>query len=170
MRLRWVLLALIALVAIGGTLTQLKPASNSSPAVTTDCAGKAGVTLIVDFAGARKTEIKCAPKFSGTGWQLFAATKTQVSGTDQYPEGFVCRIEGYPGASIQGCHSTPTYSQGGWGYFYKSVDTGGKWVFSPTGSALRHPACGSIEGWRYFAPNESPAKTPPASSLTPFKC
>lgn len=162
------LVALIALVAVGGAIAQLRPSNTVSGA--SNCNAAKRVTLLVDFGNSRKVHIKCAANFTGTGWQLFGATATSVSGTDQYPEGFVCRIEGYPTKATQGCHSTPTYAQGGWAYFYKSVETGQKWVFSPTGSALRKPVCGSIEAWRYFAPGKAPAGVTPRSNLVAFKC
>ena len=168
MRLRWVLVALIALVAVGGALTYANPNRESQGA--SDCGAEKRVTLVVDFGDDREPITRCAADFSGTGWQLFNATGTQVSGTDQYPEGFVCRLEGWPTETTQGCHSTPTYSQGGWAYFFKNSTTNPDWTFSPTGSALRKPACGSIEGWRYFGPNEDPAKNPPRTDLEPFRC
>ena len=168
MRLRWVLVALIALVAIGGAFTYSNPAAHNAGA--SDCSASKRVTLVIDFGDSRPPITRCAADFAGTGWQLFAATGTKVSGTDQYPEGFVCRIENWPGVASQGCHSTPTYAQGGWAYFFKNATTNPQWTFSPTGSALRKPACGSIEGWRFFGPNENPAENPPRSNLKPFRC
>ena len=164
------LVALIALVAIGGSFTQLEAGKSDDVRGTSDCTASNRVTLVVDFGDSRKVQFRCAANFNGTGWQLFSATATEVTGTDQYPEGFVCRIEGYPTAADQSCHSTPTYAQGGWAYFYKSSETNGKWLFSPTGSALRKPVCGSLEGWRYFASNKDPASSPPRSNLAAFKC
>jgi hypothetical protein len=169
-RLRWVLIALIALVAIGGAFSASNPATTGHSGGASDCSSKQRVTLVIDFGDERTPLTRCAAGFEGTGWQLFSATATKVAGTDQYPEGFVCRVEGWPTAEVQGCHSTPNYAQGGWAYFYKSTATLGKWVFSPTGSALRHPVCGSIEGWRFFGPNQNPADGPPRSDLNPHAC
>ena len=155
-------------MAIGGMFTQIHPVKVE--ATSSNCNAKHRVTLVVDFANSKKPLVRCAENFSGTGWQLFKATGVSVSGTDQYPEGFVCRIENVPTTSQQPCNSTPTYAQGGWAYFYASLQTSGKWVFSPTGSSLRKPPCGSAEGWRYFKANESPSKSPPRVNFKPFKC
>ena len=170
MRLRWVLIALIAFVAIGGVFSLASnPAPASKSSGLSDCSAKQRVDLVIDFGDGR-VRTGCAANFTGTGWQLFKALGIEVQGTDQYPEGFVCRIDNSPTLQEQGCHSTPRYDQGSWAYFYATAETGGKWVFSPTGAALRHPPCGSVEGWRFIHPGEEPATSPPSTNLRPHQC
>ncbi|MEI6590620.1 MAG: hypothetical protein WCO24_01280 [Actinomycetes bacterium] len=53
MRLRWVLVALIALVAIGGSFTQLEAGKSDDVRGTSDCTASNRVTLVVDFGDSR---------------------------------------------------------------------------------------------------------------------
>ena len=172
--LRPVLIGLVVLVAAVG-LTRIVPSgpaapSNSSPgssATTGALDGPCntqnpGVSLIVDFGkdSGRTPMVECARGFNVAGssvsnelngWQLFAAAGLSVTGTAEYPVGFVCRIEGYPLASDQPCTSTPTYAQGHWAYFVSKAGHGssGNWAFSGAGSSEHKPSCGSADGWLF---------------------
>jgi hypothetical protein len=116
-----------------------------------------GVTIVVDFGDSsdRDPIIRCANNFVGTGWEVFQATAIDVSGTNQYPVGFACRIENFPSSSEQNCMDTPKYSEGSWGYFVLTEQSG--WQVSQVGSAARDAECGSIEGWLFIGPGKQDA-------------
>jgi hypothetical protein len=118
---------------------------------------KNGVTIVVDFGDTADLEpiIRCAADFDGTGWDVFQATGIDVSGTSQYPIGFACRIENFPPISEQNCMDTPKYSEGSWGYFVYSEDSG--WQVSQVGSANRNAQCGTAEGWLFIGPGKQDA-------------
>jgi hypothetical protein len=176
--LRPVLIGLVVLVAAVG-LTRIVPSgqvspSNYSPGSTSakgafdgPCnAQNPGVSLVVDFGrdSARTPIVKCARgfNFAGSsvsnelnGWQLFAAAGLSVTGTAEYPVGFVCRIGDFPLAADQPCTSTPTYTQGHWAYFVSRAGNGssGNWAFSGAGASEHKPSCGSSEGWLFVKGN-----------------
>lgn len=118
---------------------------------------KDGVTIVIDFGESldREPIIRCAIDFAGTGWDVFKAAAIAVSGTDQYPTGFACRIENFPPRSEQNCIDTPTYSEGSWGYFLFSSEKG--WQVSQVGSAARDAECGLAEGWLFIGPGQQDA-------------
>ena len=145
------LIALVALVAAGAVYNALPGTGSPEPTAAKFsegwCAGN-GVTLHVESG--ESTSTRCAIDFTGTGWEIFAATGTKVEGTLNYPTGFVCRIESMP--ANQDCKDLPKYSEGSWSYYFAPV--GAKaWTFSPTGAALRSPECGSAEAWVFVASN-----------------
>ena len=116
-----------------------------------------GVTIVVDFGAStdRDPILRCATEFAGTGWEVFQATAIDVSGTSQYPVGFACRIENFPTNAEQNCMDTPKYSEGSWGYFVYTEESG--WQVSQVGSAARDAKCGSAEGWLFIGPGEQDA-------------
>lgn len=116
-----------------------------------------GVTIVVDFGDSTDLDpiIRCANNFAGTGWEVFQAAAIDVSGTSQYPVGFACRIENFPPSSEQNCMDTPKYSEGSWGYFVYTQETG--WQVSQVGSAARDAQCGSAEGWLFIGPGKQDA-------------
>ena len=116
-----------------------------------------GVTIVVDFGDSSDVDpiLRCANSFVGTGWEVFQATAIDVSGTSQYPVGFACRIENFPPSSEQNCMDTPKYSEGSWGYFVYTQETG--WQVSQVGSAARDAQCGSAEGWLFIGPGQQDA-------------
>jgi len=181
--------ALVALVAIGAAWPaiskaiglQVLPAGSSSVGSEnfTDgacSAGSQGVTLVADFgtASKRKPLIRCAIGFDGsvsaaaTGWALFSAAGVDVAGTEQYPQGFVCRIDGLPNAKQQPCTSTPTVAQGSWVYFTSS--NGSAWHFAMQGAAMSHPACGDFQGWRFVVPADGTGVGGPRVKAASFRC
>ena len=130
-----------------------------------------GVTLVVDFGEASGIDplVKCASEFSGTGWDIFEATQTDVEGTAQYASAFVCRVAGYPAVEVQACTDTPTYDEGTWVYYFATADAPDLWLLSAAGSAQRSPECGSYEGWVFTTPgtpdsHKLPSVKPAASS------
>ncbi len=179
--LRVVLLGLIGLVAVGAFLTGqrglgLTPATDISTASTVraeQCAGASGVSVVIDFGALRpdaQTVERCvqAPA-SITGWHILKAAGFKVSGTELYPTGFVCRIDGQPSEQIEKCADTPLVSLGSWAYFYADERSGNTWVFSGAGAGMRKPSCGSVEGWRFVAAGES-ATTPPVLAPKVQRC
>jgi hypothetical protein len=163
--LRVVLIALVALVAAGAIYNALPGASNHETAsnFTDGWCSDEGVTLHVEAQG--PTSTRCAKEFSGTGWDIFAATSTKVQGTAQYPTGFVCRIAELPVA--QDCKDMPRFDEGSWAYFYAEPgDT--DWHFSPVGSATRKPSCGGVEAWVFV--DGGATSTTPAQAPRTFVC
>jgi hypothetical protein len=157
--LRAVLIALVALVAIGGLVTTgvLGTVPEERKSLTTSSEGFCtvdGVSLLIDFGTSsnEKTVVTCAADFVGTGWDLFAATKQAVEGTSEYPVGFVCRINNFP--AEQPCSSTPTSTEGTWAYYYASADLGNNWKFSIAGASLRKPLCGDVDAWVFVNSGE----------------
>lgn len=171
-----VLVALVALVAIGGLISTIPSEQNAKPAAKAanfhegQCSNEAGVTLVVDFgpSSGRETLVRCAKDFAGTGWQLFAAAEVEVSGTDEFATGFVCRVAGWPSVEAQPCTSTPTPAEGTWAYFVSTDED--TWQFSGQGAAMRKPKCGTAEGWRFVEPGEVGSQSVPKTSPVTFGC
>ena len=164
------LIALVVLAVLGsvyyGFLANAKPdaevsPSASSPAISTAaldraCSNNEGVTVVVDFGSSsdRKPVTKCVTGFAGTGWEALEAAGLNPKGTDEFPSGFVCRIDGVPAVAEQDCADTPTYAEGNWAYYFATLESDG-WLISGAGSAMRSPECGTVEGWRFIENGES---------------
>ncbi|MFM6971683.1 MAG: hypothetical protein ACKOWH_03730 [Rhodoluna sp.] len=174
--LRSILISLVALVAIGGAVSALTSGESSSPisklGSTSGACVDNGVTLVVDFGtGSNKEPIEtCAKNFSGTGWQLFGSTGVSVQGTSEFPESFVCRIQGWPESNLQDCADTPKYSEGTWAFYFADVETGSKWLISGVGASMQKPECGSVEGWLFIAPGENRDTAEPSVAPHPISC
>lgn len=171
---RTALIALIALVAIGGALSLVndskpEPVGKSSTYNEGLCL-EAGVAIVIDFGSSAGLDsiTRCAKNFEGSGWDLFAATNVEVLGTNQYSVGFVCRIENFPDAAVQDCKDTPTYLEGSWGYYL--LDESGSWRVSGRGSSAGEPKCGLAEGWRFIEAGESIGDLVPRVEITPKEC
>jgi len=152
---RAVLISLIAIVAVGGLVVpnlQNEPMSvGSIQNVSQDgtCI-KNGTTLIVDF-GEESTLLpiqKCVVAEGVSGWQVLQSAGLQVSGTAEYPNSFVCRINNWPSQKTEDCAGTPGLLGGSWVYFYSKPGSDG-WLRSPVGAATRKPICGEVEGWLF---------------------
>ena len=177
--LSWLLPALAS--AVGFQVSWSTPSSTTAPNSTKafaqdkptkgSCAND-GVTLVVDPGAdsGKAATAYCALNFSGTGWQLFAQANVSVEGTQQYPGGFVCRINGYPTSTMQDCAETPTTKQGTWVYFNAQYIPKHKstWRFSMQGAATRRPSCGSVDGWVFVRGGNSAVR--PRIAPTPFDC
>ena len=139
-----------------------------------ECLGtKPGITLVVDYGALRsgQPEVRCAINRGSaelTGWSLFLSAGLKVTGTSDYPTGFVCRIDGLPSAAQQDCLHTPTTAEGTWQYFTASR-TGG-WHFSMVGSAMSHPKCGDYQGWRFVKNSDGNGPHLPRVTPKPFSC
>ncbi|MEY3846509.1 MAG: hypothetical protein RJA66_776, partial [Actinomycetota bacterium] len=114
--LRVALWLLIALVAVGGFWKAVE-----SSAGDVDASATKKVTLVIDFGAASKRPTVVAAlddvKQAATGWSLFKTAGIDTRGTDEFPSGFVCRIQGWPSEQEQDCADTPTYSEGHWAYY-----------------------------------------------------
>lgn len=176
-RLRTVLLALIALVAVGSIWSALStagptasPKKSASTATFVDNACNAdsqGVTEVIDFGSGAEPITYCALGFAGTGWDLLNE-HLSVEGTSEYPTGFVCRINDVPTVESQDCANTPTYEEGTWAYFVADKDSAG-WVLSGTGSSMRSPECGTSEAW-VFTSGKNIEQQAPSVEPVIFSC
>jgi hypothetical protein len=170
------LIGLIALVAIGSWLIgahQSSPKDSGQGASTWiqgEChkGDREGTTLVVDFgeASGKSSLVRCVQNYSGNSWALFAAAGMKVTGTAQYPVGFVCRINGVPTAAAQSCASTPDASTGSWAFFIGS----NVWQYALAGASSYQTTCGAVEGWRYVAPGQQVETTAPRVAPHAFIC
>ncbi len=181
--LRTVLIALIALVAIGGLFSALSGVGpTASPSFTpsesanqsreiiegSQCSKQTpGVSIVIDFSGAADNLEFCQQGFEDKGWQLLANI-AEVEGTEQYETGFVCRINGWPARADQDCLDTPKYSEGSWAYFLSNSKH--KWSYSGVGATFHKPACGSAEAWLWVPGSKSPTQSLPSIAPKTFKC
>ncbi len=152
--LRVALIGLIALVAVGWFFANSK-APTANPSIQTPVQDAKSVTLVVDFGKASGKPVQSFDlqnvKSNATGWDLFALANLNVQGTQQFPAGFVCRIEGWPTETSQDCADTPAYSEGHWAYYVTSIQLGGGWLLSGQGAATHIPDCAAYEGWAWVA-------------------
>lgn len=170
--LKAVLFTLVGLVAAGSLVSNAPtPASTKAPESSNQACTKSGITLVIDFGDENKpVENYCVQNFSGSGWQLFEAAKVLVEGTAEYPQSFVCRIQGVPAKQTEDCLSTPGFATGTWVYYIASSYSGDKnWARSAVGAAMRKPQCGDFDGWR-FVRNYSDASASPRIVAKPFRC
>ncbi len=173
--LRTVLIALVALVAIGGLVSTgaLSTVSGGDDKAGLNSAGFCktdGVSLLLDYGTGEQPDIFCAESFEGTGWELFDATSQAVEGTTEYPVGFVCRINDFPSAEEQSCSSTPSGAEGSWAYYYASAELGNNWMFSAAGASMRKPKCGDVDAWVFLKSGEEahePSIAPMTRSCNP---
>jgi hypothetical protein len=166
------LVGLVLLVAVGYVinLNQSKAIEESIPvSVEAGMCLDAGTSLVIDFGTAsdKPAEVICVKNFTGYSWDMFEAAGLEVSGTDRYPVGFVCRIEGLPGEDVEPCAETPGTKNGSWAYFLG--DENNNWLYSPIGASTHKVKCGVSEGWRFLLPGES-IQTPPRISLKSYGC
>ena len=149
-------MGLVALVAIGlawpgltgGSKRSLEPIEHQSKTVT----------LVIDFGDESGRPVESfdltSIKGDAKGWDLFSAAGLDVLGTDQFPTGFVCRIEGWPGVESRDCADTPTFSEGHWAYYVTNTKLGSGWILSGQGAAMHEPKCAGYEGWSWVKGNE----------------
>jgi hypothetical protein len=164
--LRYSLFGLIGLVAIGAVFSVgSKPGAKS--------AAPKAVHLVIDFGEKSgkptvETEIRSLP-IDASGWATLEAARVQVQGTDEYPSGFVCRIQGWPTNSTQDCKTTPASNHGHWAYWIATRTTGSGWMLSGQGAAMHIPNCGDSEGWSWVDSNstQNPPRIPPSETTCP---
>ena len=171
-----ILFSLIGLVAVGSLVSQAPtPTSNNATNVASQACTSPGVTLVIDFGSLNKqAQSFCVSNFSGNSWKLFEAAGLKVQGTAEYPQSFVCRIQGVPSEQTEDCLGTPDFGTGTWVYFVASANTDSDtensgWIKSGAGAAMRKPKCGDFEGWR-FTQGFAETNQVPAIPATPFRC
>ena len=167
---RFSLIGLVALVAIGFAVNQQQSDGDKNKpqsSVTTGLCSTDGTSLVVDFGNDEAVIQKCVTNFSGYSWDLFEAAGLDVAGTEKYPVGFVCRIQGFPTEQDEPCTDTPGTKNGSWAYFL--TDETGAWQYSPIGASTHKSKCGVAEGGRFLKPNK-PVQTPPRSTPQVYDC
>lgn len=115
------------------------------------CAPNAGVTVIVDKVslGDRTVEVGCAPGDQPSGAAAMKRAGFAITGTKQYGENFICRIDGLPSARTEGCQSTPP-SKAYWSY-WTAAKPNDVWGYSSLGAGdpNNKPRKGSVQGWAF---------------------
>ena len=166
------LIGLVALVAIGFAFNQQQTNGDGDevlPAVTSVLCTDNGTSLVIDFGTDQNEALleKCVQNFEGNSWDLFEAAGVNVTGTEKYPVGFVCRIQEFPSDANEACKETPGTKNGSWAFFLS--DENGVWEYSPIGASTHKVRCGLSEGWRFLLPGE-PVQTPPRVTLKNYVC
>jgi hypothetical protein len=163
--LRIALVALIALVAVGSIWSANFASNRDSNRETapTKSSDTKRVTLVIDFGSdsgvaVRSFELNDIPQ-NTTGWNLFGLAHLPVQGTQQFPEGFICRIDGRPNLREQNCTDTPSFAEGHWAYYVTNHELSSGWILSGQGAATHIPECGSYEGWSWV-PGGTESKPP----------
>lgn len=148
-----------ALGAIAVVVLSVPPASADPRKGTPGyCPDATGVTVIIDFQELGGTTIvRCAPGPQGTGLDALRNAGIVVTGTARWGLGFICRIEGRPGAASEACIDTPPASAY-WSYWH--APNAGSWHYSDWGVKNRKPPAGSFEGWS-FSKNKTATTSPP---------
>jgi hypothetical protein len=182
--MRYTLIGLILLAAISAAVPEVTKALGvqsfwpnlgavSEKAISQDACSDEGVTLVIDYGSQsqRPTSSQCAVKYgdsgADSGWNLFSATRNTVAGTSDYPEGFVCRINGFPNSKVESCRHTPSLGSGTWAYFIATDASG--WHYAQIGASVSHPLCGTWQGWR-FIPAGQQRIAPPRVTPQTFQC
>jgi hypothetical protein len=127
------------------------------------CSGSTGVTVVVDLSAfGQGVRVGCAAGAPATGLAAMQAAGFTTTGTTQYGDAFVCRIDDEPDPTEQSCKSTPP-ANAYWAYYH--AKPGDKtWTFSTVGASSFKPAPGTIDGWAFGAsavPSVTPAQVRP---------
>lgn len=160
------LIGLVALVAFGFWYNQSQPnQANQEVVVQQGQCQAAGISLVIDFGSDSNQQIieKCLQNYSGNSWNLLKAAGLNIEGTQKYPVGFLCRINGFPSEESEKCIDTPGAKTGSWA-FYTSTST--SWEYSAIGAASHKAECGTAEGWRFLLPTEELTEVPSAKPQT----
>jgi hypothetical protein len=156
------------LVGVGATVALV---GGPAHAQSGRCAPGTGVTVVVDYGPlGGGTQVGCDPGGAGQpASQVVPAAGFSLTFVNGEP--FVCRIDGKPGSSAEGCQRTPP-ADAYWGLFW-SDGTSGTWTYASVGvGSLKVPAGGFI-GWRFqdgsarANPGTAPVSPRTASSPTP---
>ncbi|MDX8032856.1 hypothetical protein SK803_21780 [Lentzea sp. BCCO 10_0856] len=127
--------------------------------VPAHAAGCDGVTVVVDYRGlGGGVRQGCAPGSPSSGVAALTAAGFGYTYASRQ-QGFVCRINGKPGADADKCVNTSP-ATAYWSYWH--APAGGAWSYSNQGAATYVPARGTVEGWAFGA-GEQPGIAPPAA-------
>jgi len=151
---------MIMLCAIIGPTTS--PAAAHAAGRTGACTGADAnaVTIVIDYQGlGGGTATYCASNLASgsTGLDALAAVGVPVTGTAKDGTGFVCRVNGRPGAGEtitlpngeayqEQCVNSPP-GTAYWSYWWAKA--GGSWGYTSQGAATRQVVFGSYEGWSF---------------------
>src|SRR5689334_16207654 len=129
-------------VAIAG-LAIAAPATRVGAAAPAPCSTTAGVTVIVDFAHFHHGIARgCASGRPATALAAMQAAGFATSGTTQYGDAFVCRIDDLPSPKTEACTATPP-AKSSWS-FYSARPTDATWTYSRVGVLSFRPEVGTI--------------------------
>lgn len=116
------------------------------------CAGKTGVTVVVDFTKLHgKVTIGCARKRPANGLVALRRAGFTYTFVPRQP-GFICTIDRRP----RKCNGAPATAY--WSYWHARPH--GKWMYSKLGAGSYHPKSGWVEGWA-FGKGKPPRISPP---------
>lgn len=164
LKLRVVLIGLVAVVAIGALISTPGAKEEVKEKWTAGWCTSNGVSLTIENVS---VETRCATDFKDTSWNLFVATGNKVRGTNNYPTGFVCQINGLP--AEQDCVDTPRYDEGTWAFFIAAAGTK-SWTYAATGAGRHFSECGSAEAWLFVPADASPETSVPSEKPVTHKC
>lgn len=163
MRLRVRGIATAAVLVMGAVASAPSPAAAWT---TGACPTTSGVTIVVDFtAFGAGVVTRCAAGSPRTGFDVLTDAGFTVEQV-QTMAGFVCRIDGRPGAGAESCVTTPP-ANASWSYWH--AERGGSWTYNPVGAGGSRPAAGSVEGWAFMTggPATPPGIAPPPPPAAP---
>jgi hypothetical protein len=147
---------LFAMLVVAMSIVAPVFASAQSARATTTCTAPQ-VAVAVNLAGTKT--VGCANYSSGlTGWTLLQRAGFTVTGTDAYPDTFVCQIDAIPTDAV--CATTPSGSDS-WSYWHAAPGAT-QWTFSTHGAAGSYPEPGSADAWNL---GQSAPDFPPQSVL-----
>lgn len=149
--------ALAFVVSAVSLLAAPVSAAQAAPAVYQAGCTAPQVAVVVNFAhfgGA--AERGCANYTASlTGTSLLHAAGFTTTGTADYPDTFICKINGEPDTS---CADTPPTSAS-WSY-WRAAPGATSWTHSNLGAASAHPAAGSADAWNFGDTNTAPPFSP----------
>lgn len=161
--MRLALVSLVLLVAVGfwSNQNQLQSFEEKVATVTNGQCQSPGISVVIDFGSGSNQPIlqKCVSDYFGNSWNLLEAAGLEITGTEKYPVGFVCRINQQPDSALEKCVETPGAKSGSWAYFLAEPNAK-TWTYSSFGAATRKAKCGWAEGWRFLEPNQSLSTAP----------
>jgi hypothetical protein len=136
----------LSLIAVGGAIAIvaiLAPAPRGGAAPAAACTDTDGVTVIVDFTHfGRDIERGCAPGHPATALAAMHAAGFATSGTANYGDAFLCRIDGLPSKKSESCANTPP-AKSSWS-FYDAHPTDSAWTYGTIGVVSFQPSPGTI--------------------------
>jgi hypothetical protein len=148
--------AKVVLAFVVGTTAFVAPVSAAHAHGATSCTAPQ-VAVAVSFAHWGGTaERGCASyTASMTGWSLLQRAGFRVTGTDAYPDTFVCKINDEPNTS---CANTPPQAAS-WSYWHAAPGAT-SWTHTNLGAASAHPEAGSADAWNFGDTNSPPPFSP----------
>jgi hypothetical protein len=172
---RFVLVALVLTLLAPAASARATPSGPQPAEAISQCTRSAGVLVAVDFSyWGDSVERGCSPTPT-TGLDALGHAGFSVTGTAQYGDKFICRLDNRPTPKQQSCQSTPS-TDAYWSYWHAQAGQN-TWAYSSEGAYAYKPPAGSVDAWTYgsgakptFTPAEvragSAAGTTTTSSTT----